>query len=250
MLGIERRRKIMDRLQRDRKVHVMELSEEFGVTPETVRRDLERLERDGLLRRSYGGAVPALPLNEDLPFVNRTMANHAEKRIIAAKAAGLVNNGYSVMADSSTTVLALIDILQGKDLTVITNSVKLLNDYAASGFTLIGSGGSLRAHSFAFVGASACRTLESYNVDLALMSCKGLDREKGVTESNEPEALVKQVMARQAKTRVLLADHTKFDQVVFVRTLNYADLDYIITDREPKRAWVDFFKEKGVQLIY
>jgi DeoR/GlpR family transcriptional regulator of sugar metabolism len=69
-------------------------------------------------------------------------------------------------------------------------------------------------------------------------------------ESNEPEALVKQVMARQAKTRVLLADHTKFDQIVFMYTLDYADLNYVVTDREPKRVWVDFFKEKGIQLIY
>ncbi|WP_414736155.1 DeoR/GlpR family DNA-binding transcription regulator [Desulfosarcina ovata] len=190
-------------------------------------------------------------MNEDLPFANRTAANHAEKQAIAAKATGLVNNGYSIMADASTTVLALIDILQAKtDLTIITNSVKLLNDYARAGFTLIGTGGGLRAHSFAFVGALACRTLEAYNVDLALISCKGLDRERGVMESNEPEALVKQVMVRQAKTRILLADHTKFDQIVFMRTLDYANLDYVITDREPKRAWVDFFKKEGVQLIY
>jgi DeoR/GlpR family transcriptional regulator of sugar metabolism len=251
MLGIERRHKIISRLQQDRKVHVTELSETFGVTPETVRRDLERLEKEGILRRSYGGAVPAQPINEDLPFNSRALVRHEEKQAIAIKAAGLVNDGYSLMADSSTTVLALLDALQVRtDLTIITNSVKLLSEYASSGFALIGTGGNLRAHSFALVGNVACRTLESYNVDLALMSCKGLDMEKGVMESNEPEALVKQTMARQAKTRILLADHTKFDQIVFMRTLDYTDLDYLVTDREPERAWVNFLKEKGIQLIY
>ncbi|MDR1935109.1 MAG: DeoR/GlpR family DNA-binding transcription regulator [Candidatus Accumulibacter sp.] len=251
MLGIERQHKIIDRLRQDRKVYVTELSKEFGVTPETVRRDLERLENEGILRRSYGGAVPAQPINEDLPFNSRAAANYEEKQAIAFKAARLVNNGYSLMADSSTTVLALIDSLRTRtDLTIITNSVKLLNDYAGSGFTLIGTGGSLRSHSFALVGAAACRALESFNVDLALLSCKGLDREKGVMESNEPEALVKQLMAKRAKTRILLADHTKFDQIVFMHTLDYTDLDYVVTDCEPKRAWISFLKEKGVQLIY
>jgi DeoR/GlpR family transcriptional regulator of sugar metabolism len=251
MLGIERRHKIISRLQQDRKVHVTELSETFGVTPETVRRDLERLEKEGILRRSYGGAVPTQPSNEDLPFNSRAIVNHEEKQAIAIKAAELVNDGYSIMADSSTTVLALIDALRPRTgLTIITNSVKLLNEYAGAGFALIGTGGELRAHSFALVGHAACRMLESYNVDLALLSCKGLDMEKSVMESNEPEALVKQTMARQAKMRILLADHTKFDQIVFMRTLDYADIDYLVTDCEPNRAWVNFLKEKGVQLIY
>ncbi|MCD8350042.1 MAG: DeoR/GlpR family DNA-binding transcription regulator [Planctomycetaceae bacterium] len=250
MLGIERRQKILEKLQRDSKVYVADLSDAMRVTQETIRRDLEKLEAQGLLLRSHGGAVRVSPSNEDLSFANRTASNYDLKQAIARKAVGLVNDGSSLMVDSSSTVLALCGLLKNKkDLTIITNSIKLLNDCAASSLDLISSGGTLRAHSLALVGTAACRTLSNYNVDLAVFSCKGLDRDQGVTESNEPEGVVKQVMARQAKNRVLLADHTKFDVVVFAKTLDFADIDYVITDVEPSRKWVEFFKKNDIQLI-
>lgn len=250
MLGIERRQAILEKLQRDTKVYVAVLSESLEVTQETIRRDLEKLEAQGLLLRSHGGAVMVTPANEDLSFVNRTAANFDLKQAIARKAVGLVNDGSSLMVDSSSTVLALCELLRGKrDMMVITNSIKLLNDCAGSGLELISSGGNLRAHSLALVGTAAERTLSNYNVDLAVFSCKGLDREQGITESNEPEAVVKRVMARQAKNRVLLADHTKFDVVVFAKTLDFTEIDYVITDIEPSRKWIDFFKKNDIQLI-
>lgn len=251
MLGIERRQRIVDKLREERKVYVADLSRSLSVTQETIRRDLEKLEQDGLLRRSYGGAVLARASQEDLSIDNRSAANYDLKRAIAEKASGLVTNGSSVMAESGSTVIALVETLRTKkDLTIVTNSVKLLWDHAGSGFNMISTGGDLRSHSLSLVGASACRSLESFNVDLALFSCKGLDMEKGVTESNEPEAAVKQAMIRQAKTRILLADHTKFDQVFFVKTLEWQDVDIVVTDIEPKRQWLEFFRKNEVQLIY
>ncbi len=109
--------------------------------------------------------------------------------------------------------------------------------------------GKLRAHSLSLVGNTACRTLREYNVDLAIFSCKGLDRDRGVTESNEPEAVVKQIMASQAKRTVLLADHTKFDQVVLAKTLGWEEIDCVITDVQPARKWVELFKKNDIQLI-
>lgn len=250
VLGIERRQLILEKLRRDQKVFVADLSDNLQVTQETIRRDLEKLESQGLLQRSHGGAVMVTPGNEDLSFARRTADNYNLKQKIAKKAAGLVRDGTSLMADSSSTVLALFELIQSKrDLTVVTNSIKLLNDYAGGDMELISTGGSLRAHSLSLVGNAACRTLMTYNVDLAIFSCKGLDRLQAITESNEPEAVVKQVMSRQAKNRVLLADHTKFDQVVFARTLEFADIDYVITDDEPGRKWIELFKESDIQLI-
>lgn len=250
VLGIERRQLILEKLRRDQKVFVADLSDSLQVTQETIRRDLEKLENQGLLQRSHGGAVLVTPGNEDLSFARRTADNYGLKQKIAKKAVGLVRDGTSLMADSSSTVLALFELLQTKrDLTVVTNSIKLISDYAGAGMELISTGGNLRAHSLSLVGNAACRTLMTYNVDLAIFSCKGLDRTHAVTESNEPEAVVKQVMSRQAKNRVLLADHTKFDQVVFARTLEFIEIDYVITDAEPSRKWLDLFKEHDIQLI-
>ncbi len=154
------------------------------------------------------------------------------------------------MADSSSTALALLELLANRrELTVITNSVKILNDFAGATLNLISCGGTLRAHSLSLVGNTACRTLREYNVDLAIFSCKGLDRDRGVTESNEPEAVVKQIMASQAKRTVLLADHTKFDQVVLAKTLGWEEIDCVITDVQPARKWVELFKKNDIQLI-
>lgn len=250
MLGIERRQRILDKLRVHHKVYVADLSQELQVTQETIRRDLEKLEGNGMLLRSHGGAVLVAPGNEDLSFANRTAENYDLKQIIARKAVGLVNDNSSLMADSSSTVHALFSLFRNKkDVTVITNSIKILNDFSGYGLDLISSGGNLRANSLALVGNAACRTLASYNVDLAIFSCKGLDRSQGVTESNEPEAVVKQAMAQQAKNRVLLADHSKFDQVVFAKTLGFADIDYVVTDAEPSRKWTDFFKKHEIELI-
>ena len=250
MLGIERRQSIIEKLRREQKVFVADLADTLDVTQETIRRDLEKLEGQGLLQRSHGGAVLVTPGNEDLSFARRTADNYALKQKIAKMAAGLISDGSSLMVDSSSTVLALFEMLRGKkDLTVITNSIKLLHDYAGTAISLISSGGSLRAHSLSLVGTAAGRTLAAYNVDLAIFSCKGLDRDHGVSESNEPEAIIKQIMARQARNRVLLADHSKFDRRVFAKTLEFSDIDYVITDAEPGRAWVDLFKENGIQLI-
>lgn len=251
MLGIERRQRIIDKLRHERKVYVADLSREMRVTQETIRRDLEKLEEEGILRRSYGGAILSQPANEDLSIANRSAANYDLKLAIAQKAAALVNNGVSVMAESSSTVLALVEQLRAKkDLTIVTNSVKLLCDYAGSGFNLISTSGDLRGHSLSLVGTSACRTLETFYVDVAIFSCKGLDRAKGITESNEPEASIKTTMVKQARSRILLADHTKFDQVFFVKTLEWPDVDCVVTDQEPKRAWIDFFRKNEIQLVY
>ncbi|MCC8179942.1 MAG: DeoR/GlpR transcriptional regulator, partial [Planctomycetes bacterium] len=173
------------------------------------------------------------------------------KLTIAQKADSMIANGSSVMAESSSTVLALFDKLRDKrELTIVSNSIKLLWDHANSGFSIIASGGELRSHSLSLVGTAACASLAKYNVDIAIFSCKGLDRDKGVTESNEPEAAVKQTMIQQAKTRILLADHTKFDQVFLVRTLEWPHIDMVVTDIEPKRPWLDFFRKNNIQLVH
>lgn len=252
MLGLERRQKILEMLLKNQKVHVTDLSETFNVTPETIRRDLNRLEKKGFLQRTYGGGLLFDPVKVDIPFTGRTATNHEQKEKIAQKAAELIHDGFSIMADSSTTVLTAINLLQSrKKLTIITNSIKILNDYAScSSFSLIGTGGSLRAHSFAFVDQSACNFLDDYNVDVALISCKGIDMEKGIMESNEPEAYVKKVMAKRARTKILLIDHAKFNQTVFFKALDFTDIDYIVTDCAPHEEWIEFLSENDVELIY
>ena len=223
MLAIERRNEILERLQKEKRVVVSELSQLYQVTEETIRRDLEKLENDGLAIKS-GGAV----LNEQnifgLPFDIRKNQCVAEKQKIAALAAGLVNDGDSVMLDVSSTAVYVVKELKKKEkLTVITNSVDIIVElYDMPGWTVISTGGTLvatggagGARSFALGGPHTDEVLASYHVDKAIVSCKGLDLESGITDYVEQDASSKRMMLRAARERILAADYTKFDTTAF-----------------------------------
>lgn len=252
MLGIERRQLIMDKIKQDKKVYVSELSQLFRVTEETVRRDLEKLEGDNLLRRSYGGAVlNEQKASEDLSFLKRSTINSESKEYIAQKAQNLISDGDTIMVDSSTTCLALLHHLQNhQDITIITNSIRLAYDFSTSPFRIISTGGSLRANSMALTGSATCTALERYYADIALISCKGIHEQLGVMESNEEESVVKQVMLAQAKKSLLLIDSSKFDKTAFVKTCELSAIDTLVTDKRPEDSWLETLSKKQVELIY
>jgi DeoR/GlpR family transcriptional regulator of sugar metabolism len=251
MLAVERRQKIVEFIQKDRKVHVSNLSQLFDVTEETIRRDLEKLENENMLSRTYGGAILNQHTNEDLPFPTRKSTNIELKQKIALKATDLIKDGTTIMMDTSTTCLELMPFLQDKrDLTIITNSIKIPYDFSNSNFNIISTGGTLRAYSLALVGPVAQNTLQNYHVDMAIMSCKGLSLDKGIMESNEPESELKKEMIKQAKKIILLVDHFKFDKIAFIKLLDYSDIDYLITDCEPTKTWMDLLSKHNIQVIY
>ena len=251
MLGIERRQAIIDKLKQEHRVYVSELSKIFNVTEETIRRDLDKLESDDLIRRNYGGAVLNDYISEDLSFLRRSSINSKEKDIIAQKAMGFIKDGNTIMMDSSTTGLALLNRLKiRKDITIITNSIRLAYDFTNSQFKIISTGGTLRAKSFALTGDVTCNTLQRYYVDIAILSCKGIDIEKGVMESNEEESVVKQIMIAQAKKVILLVDHSKFDKVSFTKTCDFSKISMLITDKTPSNEWQDYLNEQQIDLIY
>ena len=99
-------------------------------------------------------------------------------------------------------------------------------------------------------GQVAKDTVQRYHVNIALISCKGLDLEKGVTDTNESEAEVKKCMIRQAEEVALLVDHTKFGRTAFAHLLDFEDIDYLVTDERPDDEWIQLCREKNIQLIY
>lgn len=251
MLGPERRQKIMDILRQDNKVYVSQLAKIFNITEETIRRDLEKLEQQNLLRRSYGGAMLYESTSEDLSFKKRSNINSESKQIIAATAFDLINDGDTIMVDSSTTCQLLLQKLKiHKHLTIITNSVRLMNDLMGSNFTLISTGGTLRTNSCSLTGAQACHTIKNYCVDFAIISCKGLDIAHGIMESNDSESEIKQHMIKQARRTILLADHTKFNKTAFSYCCDFRHISYLVTDIAPSVEWVKTLADNKVHLLY
>lgn len=251
MLGLERRQKIMEKIRLDRKVYVSELAKSFKVTEETIRRDLEKLESQDLLRRSYGGAVIAESTSDELSYTRRSTINSESKLAIAEKAASLIHDGDTIMMDSSTTCQALPQRLKGqRDITVITNSIRLMSDFTNSGFKMICTGGTMRESSCALTGSIACQTLSKYYVDFAFISCKSIDLKKGIMESNESESRVKSVMMQQARKTILLVDHSKFDKTAFVKCDDFEHIDTVVTDDAPSKEWQEYFSEHHISLIF
>ena len=252
MLAIERKREILSRLNSEGKVIVAELARDFGVTEETVRRDLEKLDNEGLASKIYGGAVSKQSSTLDLPYNVRVSVNVEEKEIISELVSEHVKDGDRLMLDSSSTDIYIVKRLKNKkNLTVITNSVKILLELSDKpDFTVLCTGGSLKEGSLSLNGSSAEKMIGSYHVDAAIVSCKGIDMSLGVTDSNEADGQMKQAMFASADKRILALDGGKFDKKSFVKLCDVKDLDMIITDTPPSEAWQTYCRENGVELVY
>lgn len=251
MLPKERLQKIVDIIQIEKKVYVSELSQKFEVTEETIRRDLEKLDKEGIVTRTYGGAIINRYNNEDLPFSTRTSLNIELKQSIVSKIHHLIKDGDKLMVDPSSTTFELVKTLYEKqNLTLITNSVKILNEFGDSHHQIISTGGDLRRKSLSLVGPVAQATVKRYNADVNIFSCKGISLEKGVTESNEPEAELKKVMLKNSRTNILLVDHTKFDKVAFVKLFDISNINVLVTDQKPSNEWIEKLQSHNVKLIY
>lgn len=252
MLAIERRNKIMELLQNHQSVMVTDLSKKFQVTEETIRRDLEKLEKEGLLKRTYGGAVLNESTNVDVPFNIREGTNIEGKQCIGIKLSEFIEDGDSIMLDSSSTAFHVAKNIKNKrKLTVITNSEKVILELSnAKDCKIISTGGTLKANSMSFIGHAAEKAILNYNVDKAIISCKGIDMDKGITDSNEMEVEVKKAMIQSADKVFLVVDSTKFDKVSFVKILKYEQVDYMITDKQLSKEWQDFIEGFNIRLIY
>ena len=251
MLAAERKNLILEKLQEEKKVVVAQLSEQFNVSEETIRRDLDKLEKEGLCTKSYGGAVLRENGGIDLPFAVRQKKNMQGKKVIAEIISGMIGTGEHIFFDASTTALSILEQLRDRQLTVITNSIEVL--MAASeenDWNVISTGGKLFEQYMALVGPLAMNGIQAINADKVVLSCKGIDMEKGITDANELFSQVKQTMLKQANTVILAVDYTKFDKVAFSNICSITDIDMIVTDRKPSEAWLSYFKEKGVECVY
>lgn len=252
MAGRERLMVIRQTVQTEKKVSVSELSKLCRVTEETIRRDLDKLEADGVVTRIHGGAIwNEGAQKEGIHFYRRLGKHLREKQEIARKVSVLLEGKNTIIADSSTTVAEALKLLpQSSDITIVTNSTEVFREFQQSAFHIISTGGEFNKKSLSLQGQLAKSNISKYNVSLALISCKGLSIEKGVLDSNESEAEIKKAMLAQAEEVVLLADHSKFDQSAFVTLIDLKNVNYIITDMKPSDEWIDYCKNQGINLIY
>jgi DeoR/GlpR family transcriptional regulator of sugar metabolism len=214
LLAESRRREIAESLRASGSVTVAELEARFGVSPMTARRDLAELERRGLVRRTYGGAVlPTISVHED-SFSRRLKSDEEPKRALAEAAVAELDARQTVFLDSSTTSYFVARRMAeiGISATVLTNSLPIMDlifNHGGTGLELIAMGGSLRRLTRSFVGPFAVRTVQGHFADGLFLSVKGVAENGMLTDADPLEAEVKRTMIEQAGTATLLIDRSK-----------------------------------------
>lgn len=252
MLAIERRNSILEKLQAERRVVVSELSILYDVSEETIRRDLEKLENEGYVIKSYGGAVLNENANLDLPFNIRKNKNVVGKQKIADIISQTIHDGDFLFLDASSTAVAIAKNIKGKKgLTIITNSLEIAIELLdVPECKVISTGGEIVSTAFGLVGHVTDKTIRSYYVDKAIVSSKGFDLEKGFTDSDERHANNKRSMLESARVKILAIDSSKFDRVSFAKIGDLRDITMIVTDARPEDKWLKKFAEFNVECIY
>ncbi len=252
MLAIERRNAILEKLQAERRVVVSELSQIYKVSEETIRRDLEKLENDGFAIKSYGGAVINENANVDLPFNIRKKRNVISKQKIAEVISSRIKDGTSIMLDASSTAVYIAKALkERKNLTLITNSIEILIEmFDTPNVNVLSTGGAMREGSFALVGPQTDKMLNSYHVDMAIVSAKGFDLETGLTDTEELHANNKKTMLHAGREKILAVDSSKFGKTAFTEIGTLEDISMVVTDAKPDEVWLQAFKEYGIECIY
>ena len=238
MAAKDRIQAIKQMVANDKKVTVSNLSGIFQVTEETIRRDLEKLEDEGFLTRTYGGAVlNTAMLTENIHFYKRASSFYEEKQLIARKALPFIDNKTTMAADSSSTVMELLKLLQDRSgLTLLTNSAEAIHVLAQSEIKVVSTGGELNKNTLSLQGRITKEIISRYHVD--------------IMDSNEAEAEIKKTMIRQATEVALLVDHSKFDRKAFVQLADFSHINYIITDKSPGAEWIAFCKDNNIQLVW
>lgn len=252
MLALERRNEILEKLQIEKRVVVSELSQQYDVSEETIRRDLDKLEKEGYAIKSYGGAVINENSGIDLPFNIRKNQNVVSKQRMAELAAAMVQEGDHIFLDASTTAVFVARALKGMErLTVITNSMEILLELSdVSGWNIISTGGVMREGYLAFLGSRTEEAIRNYYVDKVFFSCKALDHRWGIMESHDQFATTKRAMMAAGRHNILVADSSKFDQTSYSVAGDLSDVETVITDKKPSEMWLHHFEDLGIECRY
>ncbi len=251
MLVAERHEKITSLVNEKGSIRVSELSQIFHVTEETIRRDLEKLENEGKLQRSHGGAVSIKEQETESPYFEREVRNIKEKQSVAKEAIKNVSVNDRIILDASSTAWYMAKILPDLPLTVLTNSIRVAMELAnREKIQVIVIGGTMLPKSLSFVGPQADIALNYYHVNKAFISCQGIHAERGISDSNEMQALVKKKMIEIADEVYLLADYSKFGVQAFSRIDTIDSIRTIITDSKTNQQDMKAFQEKGINVIH
>lgn len=250
MLALERQKKITELLERDGSVLVSKLSLVLGVTEETIRRDLEKLEKQDMLRRTHGGAVQFDENAYDLSLETRKSKNVDEKKNLAKAAVKFISSGDTIFLDASTTTFYIArEIKSIPNLTVITNSMRILSELSGVENVKVIAIGGVVSQNQSLVGNMAEQCVENYFANKMFFSSKGLTPQAGILDSNSEESGIKKKMMQNCSNIYYLCDSSKIGRVGFIKLANFADINGFITEAEVDDVLKEKLTEAEVKIV-
>jgi DeoR family transcriptional regulator, fructose operon transcriptional repressor len=246
----DRQRAIYLLALRQGSVDVADLARRYGVTTETIRRDLSDMQQRKLLRRVHGGAVPVERINHEPMLAARDVVNAEEKLRIATKAVEEVPERGSMIIDSGSTTQRLADVFPvERDVHVVTNSLMMALTLGRRGVrTLTVLGGAVRTNTLAMVDDTTRSELQDMAVDVLFISCDGLSFQHGLTTPYREERMIKRAMIERAHRVVAMVDASKFGNVQMFSFAAFDDIDVLVTDTRAEPEAVDILSGHGVQV--
>ncbi len=254
MLKIERHNLIEQEIRKAGFVLVPGLSELLACSEETVRRDLKEMEKAGKLVRTHGGAYLVEKYDKGYPIELRKNYLQHTKEKMAESAVREIRENDVIMLDSSTTCLAIAELIltQGLNVTLITNSLAICSLFSEtnSDINLIGVGGTFRRRTSSFADPNTVEALRHYYADCAFVSCPKVNAEFGLSDNHISEANVRKQMLKNAQKKVLVVDHTKFEGNANILFDGLERIDLIITDQHLPQAFEEYASRENIELRY
>jgi len=246
----ERQSQLARLIELEGRISIAKICERFGVSEATARRDLETLSARGVVQRVHGGAIAVHQAAPEEPILRRSHEQEAEKERIGRAAASLIQNGETVFLGSGTTVLQVAQNLINRNLTVITNSLPIINLMAGKeNITLIALGGILRVSELSFIGYITEQALSEVRADKVVIGTRAISLENGLTNDHLPETLTDRAILQIGCEIIVVADHTKFGNVSTAFLAPLTAIHILVTDTGIGADYLDALLEQGINVI-
>lgn len=251
MLSAERRKKILQKIEQAGVVEINRLAEEFGVSTMTIRRDLDYLEAEQKIIRTYGGAMLRQDNLREYPFGWKDERHVAEKEAIARMAVTLIGEGQSVILDAGSTTLRLArELIRFQDLLLVTNDIKIASEMVdVPGIRVLLTGGELKPQIYSLEGHFSVSMLSRLQVDTAFIGCDAFDAERGAMSNSLSKVAIKQAMLNCARRRILLADASKCGQRALATFADWDQFHAIVTDDHLPMEFQEQCQQWGIEVL-
>jgi DeoR/GlpR family transcriptional regulator of sugar metabolism len=246
----ERQREIVRLLERIGRLSVVQMCEQFSVSGATARRDLEALSKRGLIQRVHGGAVLVRQAAPEEPILRRSHEQENEKERIGLATAALIQDGETVFLGSGTTVLQVAQHLVTRNITVITNSLPVINLMSEKeNINLIALGGMLRVSELSFIGHITERDLSEVRADKVIIGIRAISLDQGLTNDYLPETLTDRAILDVGRENIIVADHTKCGVMSTAFVAPLTAINMLVTDNNTDTEFIQSLCLQGIKVI-